>query len=286
VQLSLSVNDARILGYLASVDNDVYNYVTGLQFTKNQLGYLICSPSFEFDVGKLPDLKGYSANFFIECFVEGIQRLSLTEKQYKGMQRHWKALGHGGGQSLAEVASKRREVKERVQRFQLLVDKLDGRIADKSLFEVADSSFYEFARGRYQLLEKLFISPDKRITGNAEREKALFKGILVLAEEGSYDYVKQHRHLAQDPDVMDLLVKLPDLHHKRYGRNNPSDFVNYVINLMIEDDPSAKPFLHITKEVFDNYIDGHDGFTPEKVRSLNWKSSAIKRAFVESDIEL
>ena len=286
LQLSLSVSDARYFAYLASADKSLYDKIVSSKFTQNHFVNLIISRSFEFDVGKLPDLRWYSARFFIDCFVEGTKRMSLTERQYKGLQHHWKLLGIGNGESLVEAASKMKEVKECVRKHQFMIEKLDSRIADKALFEQQDNSFYEYARGRYQLLEKFFIKPENRITGNIEYEKALFKSILAVSGSDCYEYVKKNRHLAQDSEVVDLMIRLKETSNKYSRLESKSDLYNYVIGLMIEDDPMAKPFLHLTKENFDKLNSWCSEFTPEVIRRLNWKSSLIKRETIESDLEL
>jgi hypothetical protein len=286
VQLSLGMQDVRYFSYLAAQNKQVYDDVMSRGFVKSCLHHLITCSSNEFDVGKLPDMSGFSDKFFINCFADGVMRHNLSEREYKGLQRHWKALGYGNGKSLAEVASKTKELKEKVHVHRNVVSMLDDRIKDKSLFLQANSTFHDYARGNYQLIEKLYFTPEDRVCGNPDREKALFKCVIVLADNICYDFVERHRAFLQDPSVFDLMVNLKAQGGSRFTRDRIHDFAGYMMGLMLEDDPTGFPISHFTKEVFDDFVGGRDSVTDEQIRSINWKSSVIKREFLENDMEL
>jgi hypothetical protein len=285
VELSLGVGDVRYFSYLATQDKPEYDKIMSGNFIKTHFNFFLTCRSTEFNVGRLPDMSGFSELFFINCFVEGVLKHNLSEREYKGLQRHWKTLGYGNGKSLAEVASKHKYLKDKVNAHRNVVLSLDDRIKDNSLFLSADASFYGYARGSYQLLEKLYFEPGDRVSGNPEREKALFKGIATLADNVCYDFVQRHREFLQDPSVFDLLVAMAEV-ESRFRRDKIHDFMGYAMGLMLEDDPTGKPISHFSKKVFDDFVGGRDSVSDEQIRKINWQSVSIKREFLVKDMEL
>lgn len=286
VQLSLGVSDVRFFSYLAAQDKSEYDKVINKGFIHSNFQHLISISPNEFDVGKLPDMAPFSEKFFINSFVEGVLRHNLSEREYKGLQRHWKALGYGNGKSLAEVASKHKDLKSKVEAHQRAVLALDEKNKDSRMFLEPSSQFYAYARGSYQLIEKLYFKPEDRVHGNPDRERALFKSILSIADRDCYDFVDRHRSFLQDPGVIDLLVALKEKAGNRFRRDKIHDFADYAISLMLHDDPAGKAIRHVSKKVFEDFINGRDSIADEQIRNINWECSAIKRAFLENDMEL
>lgn len=284
--LALSATSHRFFQSLSEVNNESFERVMKSKLLHTNMHHIVFSTYMELDFGKIPVTKNIPESFFVNTFRKGISCLRMTEREYKGMQKHWKALGYGNGKSLAEVGSRDPEVKERVKKHKEVIEVLNGICGDITLSRKYYPDVQSYVRGNYQVLEKLFIPQEDRISESVDRQKALLLAILNMAETNHLIYVEKNRALLQDPEVVKLLVDVLGRNSPRGAKQREEDFCEHVVGIMLKDDPKAKAFQHISKSVYDLLIAGRDDFGPDMARQVNWKSSEIKRQFLESDMEL
>lgn len=283
--LALSANSHKFYEQLAAASPEKYENVMRSSIVQSSLTRLIGMTTSQVDMGKLSVTKKLPEIFFLNSFRQGIARMKMSENEYRGLQKHWKSLKYGNGKSLAEAGSCSKEVKEQVKNHLAVVELLDNMCKDPALLRNQNSIFLHYVHGDYRVLEKLFIQEDKRISDSPSRKRALLLGILNLGDMAHLDYIEKNRDMLQDPEVVNLMTEMIQS-SGRYSRDRKEDFCNYVVGLMLQDDPKAKPFESISKATYELLIDGRDDFGPERVRQVNWKSSELKRQFLESDMEL
>ena len=283
--LALSANSHKFYEQLAVASPEEYENIMRSTRIQSSLERLIGMTTKQVDMGKLAVTKKLPEAFFLNSFRQGIARMKMSENEYKGLQKHWKSLKYGNGKSLAEAGSRSKEVKEQVTKHLAVIDLLDNMCKDPELLRKQNSIFLDYVHGDYRALEKLFIPEEKRISDSPSRKRALLLGILNLGDMAHLDYIESNRDLLQDPEVVNLMAEMIQS-SGRYNRDRKEDFCHCVVGFMLQDDPKAKPFEHINESVYKQLISGRDDFGSDMIRQVNWKSSDLKRQFLESDMEL